>query len=139
MLAIPWIVLTIIGLIFGLANLIRSIQSLVLYIGLGSTFFRWSSYWSFDQDQTEENIPSHFQHTLRFSCVWSPPHGCPQSLLLRCCLVTQVSEITKQSSQFNKGPSIYYVIQIWGPERPPPPPCNIVINWEAPPPFEVLQ
>ena len=25
-----------------------------------------------------------------------------------------------------KGPSIYYVIQIWGPERPPPPPCNIV-------------
>ena len=23
---------------------------------------------------------------------------------------------------FTKGPSIYYVIQIWGPERPPPSP-----------------
>ena len=34
----------------------------------------------------------------------------------------------------HKGPSIYYVIQIWGPERPPPPPCNIVINQEDPPP-----
>ena len=27
-----------------------------------------------------------------------------------------------------KGPSIYYVIQIWGPGRPLPPCCNIVIN-----------
>ena len=44
-LAIPWIVLTIISLIFGLANLIRSIHSLVLFIGLGSTFWRWSSCW----------------------------------------------------------------------------------------------
>ena len=33
----------------------------------------------------------------------------------------------------NKGPSIYYVIQIWGPKRPPPPHCNIVINQEDPP------
>ena len=34
-----------------------------------------------------------------------------------------------------KGPSIYYVIQIWGPGRPLPPYCNIVINWEDPPPM----
>ena len=67
-LVIPWIVLTIIGLIFGLANLIRSIHGLVLFIRLGNTFFRWSSCCSFDQEQTEENIPSHFQHTLRRSC-----------------------------------------------------------------------
>ena len=26
-----------------------------------------------------------------------------------------------KKSDFSKGPSIYYVIQIWGPERPPPP------------------
>merc|ERR1711872_350560 len=43
-LVIPWIVLTIISLIFGLANLIRSIHSLVLYIGLGSTF--WSTLYA---------------------------------------------------------------------------------------------
>ena len=98
-LVIPWIVLTIISLIFGLANLIRSIHSLVLFIGLGSTFWRWSSCWSFDQEQTEEDIPSHFQHTLRRSCVWPPSHWCPQSLLLCCCLVTQVSEI--ENCQWN--------------------------------------
>ena len=32
----------------------------------------------------------------------------------------------------HRGPSIYYVIQIWGPSRPLPPYCNIVINWEDP-------
>ena len=31
-----------------------------------------------------------------------------------------------------KGLSIYYVVQIWGPERPPPL-CNIVINFDNPP------
>ena len=67
-LVIPWIVLTIISLIFGLANLIRSIHGLVLFIRLGNTFFRWSSCCSFDQEQTKENIPSHFQQTLRCSC-----------------------------------------------------------------------
>ena len=37
-----------------------------------------------------------------------------------------------------KGPSIYYVIQIWGAGRPPSPYCNIVINWEALPPQVIL-
>ena len=32
-----------------------------------------------------------------------------------------------------KGPSIYYVIQIWGPGGPLPPYCNILINLEDPP------
>ena len=36
------------------------------------------------------------------------------------------------------GPSIYYVIQIWGPGRPLPPYCNIVINWEDPPPCNIV-
>ena len=35
-----------------------------------------------------------------------------------------------------KGPSIYYVIQIRGPKRPPP--CNIVINREDPPPCNTV-
>ena len=46
--------------------------------------------------------------------------------------------ISKKKENFGKkckGPSVYYVIQIWGPERPPPPPCNIVINRGAPPPL----
>ena len=43
--------------------------------------------------------------------------------------------ISFKENIFTKGPSIYYVIQIWGPERPPPPPCNIVINREDPPPL----
>ena len=38
----------------------------------------------------------------------------------------------------NKGPSIYYVIQIWGLGRPLPPYCNIVINWEDPPPCNIV-
>ena len=37
-----------------------------------------------------------------------------------------------------KGPSIYYVIQIWGPSSPLPPYCNIVINWEDPPPCNIV-
>ena len=37
----------------------------------------------------------------------------------------------------NKGLSIYYVIQIWGPERPPPH-CNIVLNREDPPPCNIV-
>ena len=38
-----------------------------------------------------------------------------------------------------KGPSIYYVIQIWGLGRPLPPYCNIVMNWEDPlPPCNIV-
>ena len=42
--------------------------------------------------------------------------------------------ISPNFNSFSKGPSIYYVIQIWDPGRPLPPYCNIVINWEDPPP-----
>ena len=39
--------------------------------------------------------------------------------------------------QIIKGPSIFYVIQIWGPERPPPI-CKIVIYGEGPPLLSTL-
>ena len=46
------------------------------------------------------------------------------------------TNIQKKTYIKYKGPFIYYVIQIWGPGRPPPPElplCNIVINWGDPP------
>ena len=34
--------------------------------------------------------------------------------------VVRAVEMFMMAKSSNKGPSIYYVIQIWGPERPPP-------------------
>ena len=71
-------------------------------------------------------------------CHAMPRHSERHSLTPRCQSWQTKTKFAHILWVFHKGPSIYYVIQIWGPERPPPPPCNIVINREDSPPLVVL-